>query len=125
MVQGKSTIRLDVRRFHLFPCNLRRISPERCGLGLEEVAHYHPIELGKRLALIACVLAAHCRVLAHDEKAFDLSIHHVHHHWQMGMVAGDFRMIIIAVVVLFRRCIAPLGLEVGHGNLRVIAPVAC
>ena len=41
----------------------------------------------------------------------------------MGMIAGDLGVIIVAVIV-FRRCsFSELGLEIGNGELGVVAPV--
>ena len=120
----KNDLGLDVRRLQFARFDFRRIAPEGRRLGLIKVAHHHPVQLGQGLALEARILAADGRILPHDQEALDLAGHHIHEHRQVRMVAGDLGMIVIAVVIVLRRGVAELRLEVGDGELGVIAPVA-
>ena len=103
---------------------LGAVLPERGGLRLVQVADDQPVELRQRPALIAGVLAAHGRVLAHRHQALDLPLGHVHEHRHVRVVPHDLREPAVAVIVLLRGRLAEPRLEQADHEFGEVDPVA-
>ncbi len=115
----------DVLGLELAAIDLGRVIPEGCRFSLHVVAHHQPLEFRERLALHARIGRAHGGVLAHEEHALDLALHHVDGEAEMGVVAGDARQIVESPVVFFVRAIAVVGLHQADEVCGELVPHPC
>ena len=92
---------LDVGRLHLAIFDFRRILPVICRLRDPVVLDHQPFELSESRALQFGV-KRRGRVLADADHPLHLARVHRRKHRHMGMIAENFRVPVVAVLVVFR-----------------------
>ena len=114
---------LDVGDVHLTVLHFRREVPMGGRFGEPVVLYDQPIELAQRPAGRGTVEGRR-GILPHDHHALDLALGHRREAGDVGVVAQDLRVPVVAEVVRRRRGVAVHRLEVRHEELGQVAVVA-